>query len=225
LSGARVRPFIPTQKQLLLGVPKQETGIRPARALPYELHAHGQVHAASNTFELEFSNTGKVGAVFQVRSGNPLDTVRMYTVEPGKKLTGTWLFVAQYDLTVYGPNGFTRYFKGSVGKIGSAAVAVRSAYGKGFDAGSIELLITNTGPTKATVILLDAYTGEDSLRLLRPGESFIEVQRLSRTFGWYDLIIKVKEDPTFESRLAGHVETGEDSFSDPALGGLVTLKT
>jgi hypothetical protein len=31
-------------------------------------------------------------------------------------------------------------------------------------------------------------------------------------------------DPTFNYRLAGHVETGKDSFSDPALGGLVTLK-
>ena len=29
---------------------------------------------------------------------------------------------------------------------------------------------------------------------------------------------------TFNYRLAGHAETGRDSFSDPALGGLVTLK-
>ena len=49
--------------------------------------------------------------------------------------------------------------------------------------------------------------------------------RLNRFYGWYDLVVKVSEDPTFECRLAGHVETGDDSFSDPALGGLVTLKT
>ena len=42
--------------------------------------------------------------------------------------------------------------------------------------------------------------------------------------GWYDLIVTVAGDPTFKYRLAGHVETGQDSFSDPALGGLVTLK-
>jgi hypothetical protein len=29
---------------------------------------------------------------------------------------------------------------------------------------------------------------------------------------------------TYECRLAGHVETGDDSFSDPAMGGLVTLR-
>ena len=44
------------------------------------------------------------------------------------------------------------------------------------------------------------------------------------SFGWYDVILKVTEDSTFEWRLAGHVETGRDSYSDPALGGLVTLK-
>jgi phospholipase C len=45
---------------------------------------------------------------------------------------------------------------------------------------------------------------------------------LDEFFGWYDLIVTVAEDPTFEYRLAGHVETGQDSFSDPAMGGLVT---
>jgi phospholipase C len=36
--------------------------------------------------------------------------------------------------------------------------------------------------------------------------------------------VTVDVDPTFGYRLAGHVETGRDSFSDPALGGLVALK-
>ena len=39
-----------------------------------------------------------------------------------------------------------------------------------------------------------------------------------------DLIVTIGGDPSFEYRLAGHVETGQDSFSDPVLGGLVTLK-
>jgi phospholipase C len=47
---------------------------------------------------------------------------------------------------------------------------------------------------------------------------------LNALHGWYDLIVTVAEDPSFNYRLAGHVETGRDSFSDPALGGLVTLK-
>ena len=42
--------------------------------------------------------------------------------------------------------------------------------------------------------------------------------------GWYDLIVSVTADTTFQYQLAGHVETGKDSYSDPALGGVVTLK-
>ena len=41
--------------------------------------------------------------------------------------------------------------------------------------------------------------------------------------GWYDLVIRVTGDSSYEYRLAGHVETGKDSITDPALGGL-TLK-
>jgi hypothetical protein len=40
--------------------------------------------------------------------------------------------------------------------------------------------------------------------------------------GWYDLIATVAQDPTFNYRLAGHVETGPASISDPALGAVVT---
>jgi phospholipase C len=36
--------------------------------------------------------------------------------------------------------------------------------------------------------------------------------------GWYDLGIRVESEPGFLRRLAGHVENGKDSASDPALG-------
>jgi phospholipase C len=71
---------------------------------------------------------------------------------------------------------------------------------------------------------LDAYTGNATTRSLDHGESFEDELSLEEFHGWYDLIVTVAGDPTFKYRLAGHVETGADSFSDPALGGLVTLK-
>jgi len=37
-------------------------------------------------------------------------------------------------------------------------------------------------------------------------------------------VLTVKEDASLRVRLAGHVENGRDSISDPAMGGLVTLK-
>jgi len=222
LAGGDVDTFIPTPSQVLIGLPKQEKGLRPSRALPYELVVNGHVNASNSTFGLDFINTGKAGAVFQVRSGNAADKVRAYTVEHGKQLSGTWNFASKYDLSVYGPNGFARYYKGSVGRF-AAILDVRTRYDKD-DHGSVGLRITNVGTSKATVVVLDAYTGEHNLRLLSPGQSFESDQRCDRFFGWYDLVLKVTEDATFLWRFAGHVETGRDSYSDPALGGLVTLK-
>jgi hypothetical protein len=58
----------------------------------------------------------------------------------------------------------------------------------------------------------------------RSTETFEDEFSLDQFHGWYDLVVTVAGDATFKYRLAGHVETGKDSFSDPALGGLVSLK-
>jgi phospholipase C len=59
---------------------------------------------------------------------------------------------------------------------------------------------------------------------LRPDEEIKDDWSCSKLFGWYDVVVTVIEDPSFSYRLAGHVETGRDSFSDPAMGGIITLK-
>jgi phospholipase C len=223
LAGASVATFEPTLNGVILGVPKQEKGIRPARALPYALDAQGTVNTSSGTVTLTFSNTGRAAAVFQVRSTNAADPVRNYTVEAGKKLSGTWTVASSYNLSVYGPNGFARYFKGSVGA-NAAALAVQSICVLE-DFGLIGWTVTNVSAYNATVSVLDAYSGNKVTKLLVPHEAMFEAGwPLQETYGWYDLIVTVAQDLTSETRLAGHVETGRDSFSDPALGGLITLK-
>ena len=223
LSGTSRPPtIVPTKDGVIIGVPAQETGVRPARALPYELSVHGAVHAAISTVELQFVNTGKAGAVFQVRSGNTTDPVRNYTVEAGKMLSGTWTVFDSFDLTVYGPNGFTRHFKGSISG-SAAALLIDSKHGTDDD-GSVGLSIRNAGKQKATVTVLDAYSGEKVVRVLGPGGHADGELSLERFRGWYDVVVTVAEDPGFERRLTGHVETGRDSISDPAMGGLLTLK-
>lgn len=57
--------------------------------------------------------------------------------------------------------------------------------------------------------------------VLSPGESASKSWSLARSSGWYDLIIVVDGDWQFEYRFAGHLEDGEDSISDPLMGGLV----
>lgn len=72
--------------------------------------------------------------------------------------------------------------------------------------------------------MLDAYSGNEVTRLLGPRETLADEWSSPDFLGWYDLMVTVAQDPTFKYRLAGHVETGRDGFTDPALGGLVTLK-
>jgi phospholipase C len=197
--------------------------VRPARALPYAMDVLSTVNASSGTVSLQFFNTGRATVVFHVRSGNASDPVRNYTVEAGKSLTGSWNMTSTYDLSVYGPNGFVRYFKGSVTSA-AANLVLRTRCGYE-EFGSIGWSITNTSAARATVTVLDAYSGNKVSRLLLPHQSFEETDwSLREYFGWYDLVVTVSEDASFERRLAGHVETGRDSFSDPAMGGLVTLK-
>lgn len=221
LAGGNTTTFQPTLSTVNVGIPPQEKGVRPARALPYALDVQASVSGSSVV--LKFLNTGGAAAVFQVRSGNPADLVRNYTVEPGKSLSDSWSASPTYDLSVYGPNGFARYFKGSVGA-GAADVAVSSNYQCEEERGSVGWLITNLGGKPAEVSIRDAYTGNVSTRLLHAGQTFEDQLWLDPFWGWYDLIVTVAGDSTFERRLAGHVETGHESFSDPALGGLVTLK-
>jgi phospholipase C len=190
--------------------------------LPYELNVHAAVNAARGSVTLSFFNTGSAGVVFQVRSGNPADVVRTYTVEPGKQLSDSWNAVSSYNLAVYGPNGFIRFFNGSVGS-GAAVLDVVSSYqtqGGGF----ILWHIANLASAPSQVSVLDAYKGTTQrYRPLQPGQTLNDKLQLAPFDGWYDLIVTVAGDPNFTYRLAGHVETGEDSSSDPALGGLVTL--
>jgi phospholipase C len=222
LAGGNVNTFIPTVDGVTIGVPKQERGVRPARALPYELNVHGTVDTVRDTLRLEFVNTGEATVVFQVRSADPAAQVRNYTVEPHKKLSDTWNIASTYDVSVYGPNGFARYFKGSVGPK-AATLDVRSSYSNG-EGGSLSWRIRNFGEHKASVVVLDAYTGRNVVHSLRPDEEIKDDWSCSKLFGWYDVVVTVIEDPSFSYRLVGHVETGRDSFSDPAMGGIITLK-
>jgi phospholipase C len=43
---------------------------------------------------------------------------------------------------------------------------------------------------------------------------------LYRTHGWYDLVLAHAGDASFRYQYAGHVENGQDSVTDPAMGGL-----
>jgi phospholipase C len=201
-------------------MPGQEKGVRPARALPYALEALGR--SVGNQFRIDFLNAGHQTAVFHARSANAADLPRCYTVEPRESLTGLWPLGANnsYDVSVHGPNGFFRSFTGRVSD-GSARLRIQTESDWDDETVRFVLHLTNRSGRRVTVRVFNRYTGKTLDQLLDHSETMSRAWNLRRFYGWYEFVVKVLDDHTFEYRLAGHLENGQDSFSDPLMGGLI----
>jgi phospholipase C len=200
-------------------LPVQERGVRRARALPYELDVRGRLRLEQGGFQLRFINSGEAAAVFHARSSDPGEAPRSYTVEAGRELDGAWpvrVGDAPYALSVFGPNGFTRTFRGgAIGPRGTD-LEVRTEY---HPSGDLTLAVQNLGGARRRLVVTDRATGASRTESLASRRRWSERFPAGRRGGWYDLIVSVDEDPGFALGLAGHVETGKESVSDPALGG------
>jgi len=196
-------------------VPEQEHGTRPARALPYELYVEGDV--SQGGLRLVFRNTGKAGAAFHVRSGDGQTGPWTYTVSAGDEASDTLgtRGATSYDLAVSGPNGFLRTFAGGLAAAG-ANLTVTAIYDKESEA--IALVIQNRGSSAEKVSIFDTYSGKTDTRQIHANNSATFVSHLHQSSGWYDLTVSVNSDARFQRQLAGHVETGKPSVSDPAIG-------
>jgi phospholipase C len=141
-------------------------------------------------------------------------------VEQDAHLSDTWALgsegLSAYDLSVYGPNGFFRRFAGSLHGNSVAALAVEVRYDCAGD--GIHLLIHSAGKTTSELTITDAYTKQKLTRSVHGRGEFVSQWELGKSFGWYDLTIEVDTDPHFRWQVAGHLETGKDSVTDPAIG-------
>jgi len=210
------KPIPPTEQ----AVPVQEPGVRPARAVPYRLQVRGAADFSDGTVKIHFANFGTAAAVYQVYSDDGQRGPWTYTVGPQTELSGTWLVTAngqtEYDLSVFGPNGFLRVFEGSI--FGSDKANLESHIIYDHRRNGVILEIHNLGGLSCRVRVVDIYTDKTIERTLRPDESLNEFWSLEDAHGWYDFIVSTDSDQSFQWRLAGHLETGHDSMSDPAFG-------
>jgi phospholipase C len=212
-------------------LPVQAWGIRPSRALPYELHAHAKARAKADAVTLLFANTGSAGAVFHVYDRLHLDRIpRRYTVAAGHELGGEWDLrddEGTYDLWVLGPNGFHRHFTGDVSpykyrgkRQGSPEPEIRIEYERRRD--GLCLTLVNRGDAPCTFRLVaNAYHHRFDPITFRVGARKDRDQflHLKHSANWYDFSVRVVELPDYSRRFAGRVETGRHSLSDPAMGG------
>ncbi|MFI6601584.1 phosphocholine-specific phospholipase C [Nonomuraea sp. NPDC050536] len=200
-------------------MPRQEPGQRPARALPYDLRVSGRTDASAGTYGLIFTSAGASGATFLVSSAVGTFGPWSYTCEPGKSLSAPWSTAKKtrlYDLTVSGPAGYLRRFKGTVPSARGAQPAnpeVTAAY----SGGDVVLTITNGGGAACTVTIVNAYGGATASHTVGPGATVTHTATLAASASWYDLTVTSSTDAGWLRRLAGHVETGGPSLSDPAI--------
>jgi len=198
--------------------PRQEPGQRPARPLPYAFDVSG--HPTADGFQLTIANVGAAGAAFDLRSprgGEP----RFYSVEAGKQVTDAFpLGGDAYDLTLFGPNGFLRGFKGQFANGPSGAT--RPGAVARFDAKTGRLILTleNHGSTPISLEVASAayLSAPPRLHHLAANATVTDAWDLKPAHNWYDLVVTCAEAPSFRRRFAGHGEDGRPSVSDPLLG-------
>jgi phospholipase C len=207
-------PTVPATQSL----PAQEPGLRLARPVPYRPHVKADLHLAKQSLTLHYANHGTSAAVFHVRSGVAGSGPWSYTVGAGSAVTDSYDLSANaggaYSFSAFGPNGYLRSFAGAAVK-GGASLAITELLDP--SGAAITITVENIGAAKATVTVVDAYMGRTVSHKLHPDQSFTKEFSLQGSYGWYDLSITLDTDTTFLRRLAGHIETGQISVSDPML--------
>jgi phospholipase C len=210
------RPYrVPAEQSMA----EQEPGTRKARALPYELSVHCREETVAGKVWIDFANSGKAGAALYVYNGaKPDSNPRRYTVSAADTLSDYWLISESYDLTVHGPNGYFRQFRGNTKEDAHSKPEVQLRY----DAaeGDVVLSLSNSGLAACTMQAIDGYNGNVQRSYpVQPGANVEDRWLLTTSAGWYDISISSMESPAYLRRFAGHVETGRPSLSDPALLG------
>jgi phospholipase C len=227
-------------------MPKQEKGIKPSCALPYQLYADGRLSEDRKSFEIRFKAADDVfgkqaaGAPFNVyapgkyasfNDPHTMEDVRTwsYAVKAGDSLLDVWPLDAfensNYHLRTYGPNGFYREFTGNV-KDPGLLVDFRYQEADKKLTGNIVLTFSIYDTNMPlTVEVTDHSYGSGTKQMIVQQESFAPqtmLLSLVKNHGWYDFSVKVKGFGSFEKRYAGRVETGNHSYSDPLMGGVIS---
>ncbi|MYS85134.1 DUF6228 family protein [Embleya scabrispora] len=83
----------------------------------------------------------------------------------------------------------------------------------------VQLILVNEGAEPVDLTVADAYQpGRTKSYRVRPGKSVVHNAKLDANNGWYDLTVTAAQDTAYLRGVAGHVETGRVSTSDPAFG-------
>ena len=211
-------------------LPKQEPGIKPANAIPYELYAHGTLNKEAQEFKVSLKAANNAfgkkasGAGFNIYGigGNNWS----FTVDAGDTVEYTWPlsnFKNQvYDLKVHSVNGFYRRYTGDTN---DPKLVIELKYQKENGSpklnGNLSIHVKRlTKGEKLKLSLTDnSYGASDQVVVLKKNQEELEIPlHIKGNFNWYDFTIKAEGYPAYSQCFAGHVEQSKDSFTDPLMG-------
>lgn len=203
-------PYVVPREQKM---PVQEPGVRPSRALPYQLHVNARVQ--DGNLVIAFENRGRVGAAFAVQDAirSALEP-RRYSVCAGGSLTDFWSTRdGQYNLLLHGPHGYLREFRGHTGTRAEVELQTES------DGEVLRLILLNPSASSQIFNVTERYSGRQTRFVLNAGEVKESQWEADGHHGWYDVSVALAstDGTSYLRRFAGHIETGKSSFSDPAL--------
>ncbi|MBM9400728.1 phospholipase C, phosphocholine-specific [Gluconacetobacter azotocaptans] len=200
------RPVVPADQAM----PAQEPGQRPARPLPYDLTATAEPGPGS--ISLTFASAGAAGAVFSLYDGDAAGP-RHYTVGARSRLT-THVVAGDAPLRIQGPNGFLREFR----MAGAAATlpVVAERYEPARDCIVLTVRNPDMAPMDVRIAAADGAAGQQYT--IPAGGQIDSVWPIAVTDHWYDLSVHLDGRAQPVARLAGHMETGRPSRSDPMIG-------
>ncbi len=229
-------------------LPKQEPGVKPSCALPYQLYGDVRLSKDEKNLTLQMEARNEIfgdrsaGSPFNLYlpgkhpvsapdgKGTIQDYVgsRTYAVVAGGKLEDSFPLSyfenGRYHLRLHGPNGFYREHQGGEDdpklRIQCDYQRVKGALSKA--TGHVVLNLENTSSEAVEITIADqSYGAAPITRSLVAGEKASLIVDTSAVQGWYDFTLSVKGFDRFARRFSGRVETGADSISDPLMGRVV----
>jgi phospholipase C len=209
-------------------MPRQEPGLRPSRALPYELDVAARHDAARGGVVLRFEARNQLfgdraaGAPFVVYARHGDFACRHYAVAPGSAVEDFWQAGdgGRYHLCAHGPNGFMREFAGDAGDPALRIDVLAPAAGEAPAELCVRLTPGANLRSELKLIARDhAYGNQEQRVSVGPDQAVTVKVSVGASHGWYDFSLLMEGHDTFSQRFAGRVETGADGMSDPQLSG------
>jgi phospholipase C len=220
-------------------MPQQEKGSRPACALPYELNIQGELGADKSFFSISMAvgnlyfKDRSAGCPFIIYTYGKEFKTKNYAVSAGDQLFDKTPMSEfendNYDIRLYGPNGFFRSYKGNKNDppilISFFEDSNYNSVTKNYElTGRILMKFINPDlQNRYKIKIVDnVYHSFEPIVKELPNVNETAVTTIALDANpnscWYDFSVFVEGNTVFEKRFAGHIETGKESMSDPAMG-------